>query len=79
MLYEMALETKEGRSNESDTRADLRAALADLRYLAGYLAMIRLTSETASLPPSDHSLARFAGRIGRRVAALAEAIETRMS
>ena len=63
----------------SITRAELRAAAADLRYAGGYmLHIIRQSAEDSDLEPEDDRLARFAGRLGRKVLALAEKIEERL-
>ncbi len=64
----------------SVTRADLRAVAADLRYTGGYLHhVIRRSAVECSLSESDERLARFAGKISRKVRALAAAIDRRLS
>jgi len=66
--------------DESVTRAELRAAAADLRHTGGYLHhVIRRSAVECSLDESDERLARFAGKIGRQVDALVEKIERRLS
>jgi hypothetical protein len=89
MLHDLALETtrepEEGSQardtgDESQTRAELRAAAADLRYTGGYLHnVICLSAEWCSLDKADEKLARFAGKLSRQVAALVEKIERRLS
>jgi hypothetical protein len=67
-------------SEASGNRADLRAIAADLRYTGGYCAMVVARSaEVCSLDPPDEALARFAGRLARKVAALVASIEERLS
>jgi hypothetical protein len=65
---------------ESTTRAELRAAAADLRYTGGYLFnVIRRSAEWCSLDESDERLAYFAGKLSRQVTALVEKIERRLA
>ncbi|HXO28518.1 MAG TPA: hypothetical protein VOA80_14315, partial [Thermoanaerobaculia bacterium] len=66
-------------ADPSITRAELRAAAADLRYTGGYCAAIRRSAEECSLDPADDRLARFAGKIGRQVGALVDKIDRRLS
>ncbi len=76
LIYDMSLEvTHELGGDTSITRAELRAALADLRYLQGYLAMIDRESEESSLEADDNALAVSAGKLAGRVAAIVQAIE----
>ena len=80
VLRDMALEATRDPGDESSTRAELRAVAADLRYTGGYLLrVIRRSVVECSLDESDERLARFAGKIGRRVGALVEKIEGRLA
>jgi hypothetical protein len=81
VLHDLALEaTREQPGEESATRAELRAAAADLRHVVGYLLhVIRRSVVECSLDESDERLARFAGKVGRRVGALVEKIEGRLA
>jgi len=82
LLYDLVIfDSNLGLDRErSITRAELRAVAADLRYAAGYLRhTIRQSAEDCDLDPEDNRLARFAGKIGRRVHALAAAIEGRLA
>jgi|SRR5579863_695831 len=84
MLYDMALETTLGTTQaqldeSSLTRAELRAVLADLRYLEGYLSLLGRSSKECSLLPADDALARFAGRLAGKVGALARSVAERLS
>jgi hypothetical protein len=80
LLHDLALEAAREPGEESATRAELRAAAADLRHTGGYLFnVIRRSAEWCSLDESDERLAYFAGKISRQVAALVEKIERRLS
>jgi len=81
VLHDLAVETSRDLGGElSITRAELRAAAADLRYTSGYLFnVIRRSAEWCSLDADDDKLARFAGKLSRQVAALVEKIERRLS
>jgi hypothetical protein len=80
LLKDLALEATRDPGVESATRAELRAAAADLRYTGGYLFhVIRRSAEWCSLDESDERLAYFAGKISRQVAALVEKIERRLA
>jgi hypothetical protein len=79
-LYTLTVEATRDPGEESATRAELRAATADLRYIGGYLLnVIRRSADWCSLDKSDEKLARFAGKIGRQVDALVDKIERRLS
>jgi hypothetical protein len=60
-------------------RAELRAVAADLVYIRGYCAMVRQSATDSSLDAQDEALARFAGRMGKKVQAIVGAIEARLS
>ncbi|HLW80217.1 MAG TPA: hypothetical protein VKU44_11530 [Terriglobia bacterium] len=84
VLYDLAVfasrEQGEEGDEESVTRVELRAVAADLRYTGGYLLhQIARSADVCSLDESDERLARFAGRVGRKVSALVESIEERLS
>ncbi len=81
VLYDLAVfADREEDDEESITRAELRAAAADLRYTGGYLLhVIRRSAKECDLDPEDDKLARFAGKVGRRVGAIAAAIEGRLA
>jgi hypothetical protein len=80
MLHDMAVETTRDPGDESPTRAELRAAAADLRHTGGYLFnVIRRSADWCSLDADEEKLARFAGKLARQVGALVEKIERRLS
>ena len=81
LLHDLAVDRRCGPCDESDESdeplisAELRAAAADLRYLEGYLETLGHSGEWSVLSVTEEALAQFAGRMARRVGALAEAIE----
>ena len=84
VLYDLAVvvtrEVGTTAAEPSITRAELRAAAADLRHTGGYLLhVIRRSAVECSLEPAEEKLARFAGKIGRQVGALVDKIERRLS
>lgn len=82
LLYDLAVETThlpDIKGGETIVRSELRAAAAELRFVEGFLAMVERSAEEAGLPPADEALSRFAGRLARKVGALAERIEKRLS
>ena len=60
---------------ESSTRTELRAAVADLRHSVGFLASIGKERKISSLSPGDHKLSKFAGDTARTLNQIANAIE----
>ncbi|HLX10537.1 MAG TPA: hypothetical protein VKY89_21995 [Thermoanaerobaculia bacterium] len=81
VLYDLAVfADREEDDEEPVTRTELRAVAADLRYTGGYLLhQIAHSAVVCSLDEADERLARFAGKVGRKVIALVEAIEERLS
>jgi hypothetical protein len=84
VLYDLAVVvTRELGTTPEDpsmTRAELRAAAADLRYTGGYLrGVVAQSAEDCDLDPADDRLARFAGKLAGRVDALVDKIERRLS
>ena len=82
VLYDLAVfaDREQDDEEESSTRAELRAVVADLRYAGGYLFnVIRRSADWCSLDADDEKLARFAGKMGRRVDAIVASIERRLS
>jgi hypothetical protein len=60
---------------ESVTTTELRAALADLRHLEGFLAAVGREHEGAALTDEDTALSLLAGRLAGELAGIAEEIE----
>jgi hypothetical protein len=80
LIYDLAIEaTSYEPAEPSQTRAELSAALADLRYLEGYLAAVGREAEESTLEPEDDALSHFAGRLAGQVGSLAAAIEKVLS
>ena len=79
-LHDLALEATRDPGEESQARAELRAAAADLRWTSGYLFnVIRRSADWCTLDAEDEKLARFAGKLSRQVAALVDKIERRLA
>ena len=79
LIYDLATEAGSGPADPSITRAELRAALADLRSLQGFLATILRESEESSLDAAEQALSVFAGKQASRVGAIADEIEGRLA
>ncbi len=80
LLHDLALEATRDPGDESQARAELRAAAADLRYTSGYLFnVIRRSADWCTLDADDDRLARFAGKLSRQVGALVDKIDRRLS
>ena len=60
---------------ESSTRTELRAAVADLRHLQGFLASVGQERRVSSLSPGDVRLSRYASNAARILNRLAGSIE----
>ncbi len=60
---------------ESSTRTELRAAVADLRHLEGFLGSIGREHRLSSLSSEDTALSRAAARVAVDVGKLADRIE----
>jgi len=61
---------------EGETRAELRAALADLRHLEGFLASVGREHVVSSLSAADEALSEFAERQTLALSRIAEEIES---
>jgi len=76
MLYDLALETTRAvPGEESPTRAEMRAVAADLRYVEGFLLMMRQSADESELGVMDDALARFGAEVAAGVGNLAASIE----
>jgi hypothetical protein len=60
---------------ESATRTEMRAALADLRHLQGFLGAVGREREVSSLDPEDAYLSNTAARLARQIKHTADGIE----
>jgi hypothetical protein len=64
---------------ESSTRTELRAALADLRHSVGFLASIGKERKISTLAPADHKLSKLAGDTARTLNQIANGIERKLA
>jgi hypothetical protein len=63
---------------EGWARAQVRAALADLRHMQGYLESLTKEAEGSSLEPYEEHLYRFAGARSAVLATVADEIEAQL-
>jgi hypothetical protein len=60
---------------ESSTRTEMRAAVADLRHLQGFLASVGREREVSSLDPEDAYLSTLAAKLARQLKHATDGIE----
>jgi hypothetical protein len=60
---------------EGETRAELRAALADLRHLEGFMGSVGREHEVSSLSSADSALSHLAARQALEISRIADEIE----
>ncbi|HEX3127280.1 MAG TPA: hypothetical protein VH394_08120 [Thermoanaerobaculia bacterium] len=77
LFHELVLEYYHHWPNwpEGVTATELRAALADLRHLEGYLGAVGREHQDASLSESDTALSVLAGRLAKELSRVADEIE----
>jgi hypothetical protein len=77
LFHELVLEYYHHWPNwpEGVTATELRAALADLRHLEGYLSAVGREHQDASLSESDTALSILAGRLAGELSRVADEIE----
>lgn len=77
LLFGMSLEcaTLWPHHPEGETSSELRAALADLRHLEGFLSEVGQEHVVSSLSEGDGALSRFAGRQALEISRIADGIE----
>lgn len=80
MLFTMILENYDPWPGwpESSTRTELRALVADLRHLEGFLGAVGREHAVSSLARADQRLSRFAARQAVEVAKIAHRIEAKL-
>jgi hypothetical protein len=78
MLYDSALELagKWPRGQESPTRAELRAVLADLRHAESFIASVAGSRHVASLGVEDERLTYMVDEVWRDIGRTAKILET---
>jgi hypothetical protein len=64
---------------ESSTRTELRAAVADLRHLQGFLASVGMERRVSSLDEGDAKLSRHASQVARLLKQVADTIERKLA
>ena len=64
---------------ESSTRTELRAAVADLRHLQGFLASIGKERRLSSLDPGDAKLSKHASQVARLLKQVGDTIERKLA
>lgn len=81
MLHTMILESSDPWAGwpESSTRTEMRAALADLRHLQGFLASVGREREVSSLDPEDAYLSNIAAKLARQIGHAADGIERELA
>jgi hypothetical protein len=81
MLHTMILESSRPWPGwpESSTRTEMRAALADLRHLQGFLASVGREKDLSSLDPEDAYLSNLAGKLSRQIGVAADGIERELA
>ncbi len=81
LLYDLVLKSCEDWPEwpETPTRTELRASVADLFHLQGFLASVWKESEVSSVPAEDLPLCKKALQWSRRAARLARDIETALA
>ncbi len=81
MLYSLLLDTPAEWPGwtESSTRMEMRAAVADLRHLQGFLASVGREREVSSLDPEDAYLSNTAARLARQIGHAADGIERELA
>ena len=77
MLHSMILESYDPWPGwpESSTRTEMRAALADMRHLQGFLASVGRERELSSLDPEDAYLSTLAAKLARQLRVVGDGIE----
>lgn len=81
MLYSLLLDTPAEWPGwpESSTRTEMRAAVADLRHLQGFLASVGREREVSSLDPEDAYLSNVAAKLARQIGHAADGIERELA
>jgi hypothetical protein len=64
---------------ESSTRTEMRAALADLRHLQGFLASVGRERELSSLDAEDAYLSTLAAKLARQLRVVGDGIERELA
>jgi hypothetical protein len=81
MLYSLLLDSPAEWPGwpESSTRTEMRAAVADLRHLQGFLASVGREREVSSLDPEDAYLSNIAAKLARQIGHATDGIERELA
>jgi hypothetical protein len=81
LLFNVSLECAESWPHhpEGETRSELRAALADLRHLEGFLTSVGREHLVSSLTASDEALSRFAEGQAVEIGRIADRLEEELA
>ncbi len=81
MLYSLLLDTPAEWPGwtESSTRTEMRAAVADLRHLQGFLASVGREREASSLDSEDAYLSNIAAKLARQIGHATDGIERELA
>jgi hypothetical protein len=81
MLYSLLLDSPAEWPGwpESSTRTEMRAAVADLRHLQGFLGAVGRERETSSLDPEDAYLSNVAAKLARQIGHAADGIDRELA
>jgi hypothetical protein len=64
---------------ESSTKTELRAAVADMRHLQGFLASVGQERRLSSLDPGDAKLSKHASQVARLLKQVADTLERKLA
>ena len=80
-FFSMVLETYQGwpQWQETSTRTEFRARIADLRHLQGFLASVGKERHLSSLDPGDAKLSKHASRVARLLKQVADTMEHKLA
>ncbi|HTG34745.1 MAG TPA: hypothetical protein VLB76_17630 [Thermoanaerobaculia bacterium] len=81
MLYSLLLDSPAEWPGwaESSTRTEMRAAVADLRHIQGFLASVGRERETSSLDSEDAYLSQIAAKLSRQIGHAADGIDRELA
>lgn len=80
-FFGMLLETYERwpQWQESSTRTEFRAGIADLRHLQGFMASVGKERDLSSLDEGDAQLSKHAAKVARLLKQVADAMERKLA
>ena len=78
VIYDLAVESTSMPWDETVSKAELRAAAADLRFIQDYLDDLARTEEHSIPAPGEHVYIEFAGYLAGKVADLVKSIEDQL-